>query len=688
MGKINLLSFEVANLIAAGEVVDRPASAIKEMMENSIDAGARRITVEVQNGGSTFMRVSDDGCGMEPEDLPLAIRRHATSKIETAADLDGICTLGFRGEALAAISSVSRMRIISKTKDADMGAMLEVDCGEIVSLYEQGCSDGTTIIIEDLFANVPARRKFLKRDVTETAAITSSVERVALSHPEIAFKLITDGQLRLETAGDGKLMSAIYSVFGREFSSRLIAVSGEYEGIRVEGFVGRSDNVKGNRNYQNFYINKRYIKSKTASAALEQAFSSYLPSERFPVCVLFVSMNPGRVDVNVHPAKLEVKFSNEKIVFEAVYYAVKQALEGSTARPQMQVPKPAGMKMTDSFVPVERGESLKARQISIDMQKPSPSIPQSVQITPDTANNKGFATAKVDAQKVAPPEKISAKEYLEKYVNEIKNSANKKVVETQRAVDIVADMQKPAEEKKPDLPKTEVPKAEVPMTETPKTEAPKTEAPKTADKSPASEKPQTVTSPALPWRLAGEVFNSYIIVEIGEKMLLVDKHAAHERIIFEKLKANMYSADIASQLLMLPIEIMLMSDEVSTVEEYRAEIEAVGFEFTTSKNTVYVNALPVGIEQSAVADMFAVMADRIKNGTGNISVTRNILFEKALYQASCKAAIKAGREYTDADNQWIIDQLKAIPDITVCPHGRPVAMELSKKNIDRQFERT
>ena len=681
MGKINLLSFEVANLIAAGEVVDRPASAIKEMMENSIDAGARRITVEVQNGGSTFMRVSDDGCGMEPEDLPLAIRRHATSKIETAADLDGICTLGFRGEALAAISSVSRMRIISKTKDAELGAMLEVDCGEIVSLYEQGCSDGTTIIIEDLFANVPARRKFLKRDVTETAAITASVERVALSHPEIAFKLITDGQLKLETAGDGRLMSAIYSVFGRDFASKLIAVSGEYEGIRVEGFIGRSDNVKGNRNYQNFYINKRYIKSKTASAALEQAFSSYLPSERFPVCVLFVSMNPGRVDVNVHPAKLEVKFSNEKIVFESVYYAVKQALEGSTARPQMQVSRSAGMKMSDSFVPVERGESLKARQISIDTQNPAASIPQSVQITPDSSNNKGFATAKVDAQKVAPPEKMTAREYLEKYVSEIKNSSKKKSDQTQGVVDIVREIQKPTDEQK----------TQPPVSETPKTKAietPKTEMPKVPEKNAGFEGHQSAEPTVLPWRLAGEVFNSYIIVEIGEKMLLVDKHAAHERIIFEKLKANMYSTDIASQLLMLPIEIMLMSDEVSTVEEYRAEIEAVGFEFTTSKNTVYVNALPVGIEQSAVADMFAVMADRIKSGTGNISVTRNILFEKALYQASCKAAIKAGREYTDADNQWIIDRLKNIPDITVCPHGRPVAMELSKKNIDRQFERT
>ncbi len=682
MGKINLLSFEVANLIAAGEVVDRPASAIKEMMENSIDAGAKRITVEVQNGGSTFMRVSDDGCGMEPEDLPLAIRRHATSKIETAADLDGICTLGFRGEALAAISSVSRMRIISKTKDAELGAMLEVDCGEIVSLYEQGRSDGTTIIIEDLFANVPARRKFLKRDVTETAAITASVERVALSHPEIAFKLITDGQLRLETAGDGKLMSAIYSVFGRDFASKLISVSGEYEGIRVEGFVGRSDNVKGNRNYQNFYINKRYIKSKTASAALEQAFSSYLPSERFPVCVLFISMNPGRVDVNVHPAKLEVKFSNEKIVFESVYYAVKQALEGNIARPQIQMAKQTGMKMSDSFVPVGRGESLKARQISIDTQKPTASIPpQSVEIAPDASSNKGFATAKVDAQKVAPPEKMTAREYLEKYVNEIKNSTKKKSDDTQRAVDIVVDMQKPTEEQKSQVAKQAVlPEQNLPE------QSPVADKP--VEKTIIPEESQEPKAPAIPWRLAGEVFNSYIIVEVGEKILLVDKHAAHERIIFEKLKSNMYSSEISSQLLMLPIEIMLMSDEVSTVEEYRTEIEAVGFEFTTSKNTVYVNALPVGIEQGAVADMFAVIADRIKNGTGNISVTRNILFEKALYQASCKAAIKAGREYTDADNQWIIDQLKAIPDITVCPHGRPVAMELSKKNIDRQFERT
>ena len=687
MAKINLLSFEVANLIAAGEVVDRPASAIKEMMENSIDAGARRITVEIQNGGITFMRVSDDGCGMEPEDLPLAIRRHATSKIETAADLDGICTLGFRGEALAAISAVSRVRIISKTRDAYVGAVLEVDCGEIISLEEQGCSDGTTIIVEDLFANVPARRKFLKRDVTETAAITASVERVALSHPEISFKLITDGQLKLETAGDGKLANAIYSVFGRDFATKLIAVSGEYEGIRVEGFVGRSDNVKGNRNYQNFYINNRYIKSKTASAALEQAFSSYLPSERFPVCVLFISMNPGRVDVNVHPAKLEVKFSNEKIVFESVYYAVKQALESSTARPQMQMPKASGgMKMSDSFIPVGRDESVKARQLTMDVQRQQ--MPPSVTVTQSGDGNSGFASGKVDTSKVAQSERISAKEYLDRYVNEIKSggrAANKSAEVKSSVAETTPTVQQPAAQQ----PAAErVEKPATPVLET----APAAKAPVGQAKAeiPAREEatPEPPVVPSIPWRLAGEVFNSYIIVEVGEKMLLVDKHAAHERIIYERLKANMYAADVTSQLLMLPIEIMLMSDEVSTIEEYRAEIEAVGFEFETGKNSVSVHAIPVGVEQGAVTDMFAVIADRIKNGTGNVSVTRNILFEKALYQASCKAAIKAGREYSDADNEWIIKQLMAIPDITVCPHGRPVAMELSKKNIDRQFERT
>lgn len=718
MPKINLLSFEVANLIAAGEVVDRPASAIKEMIENSIDAGARHITVEIQNGGITFMRISDDGCGMEPEDIPLAVMRHATSKIKNAEDLDGICTLGFRGEALAAISAVSDVRIISKPHDAPIGAELEIHYGETGEMTERGCSNGTTIIVENLFANVPARRKFLKRDVTETTAVCANVERIALSHPEISFRLICDGQVKLETAGDGKLLSAIYAVFGRDFSNRLLEVNGEYDGITVKGYIGRSDNVKSNRNYENFYINRRYIKSRTASAAIEQAYTSYMASEKFPVCVLFLSLNPNRVDVNVHPAKLEVKFSNEKPVFEAVYYAVKQTLEENTARPEIVVQKNNGMRMSDAFIPVEREASLKSRQITIDTARTytsTPSIPQRevVQTRTESAVTEKFAVPVPQSSKDTPREKerfeLSAESYIrdclmttpedkaafdkalrENTVTPEQIRQMPKFIEFEKRIEkimggvknapAVSDAENTAyvpEETKPEVRLGAEEAEQSPIPEPPAREIPVQQ---DAPKEPAQAKAN--------YRIIGEAFNSYVLVELDEKILIIDKHAAHERIIFEQLKANMFSADVSSQLLMLPIEIMLMSDEVAAIEEYRREIEAVGFEFTSSRNMILVNALPVGIAQEAVIDMFTVIADRIKNGTGSVDITRNIVFEKALYQASCKAAIKAGREYPAEYQKWVVDKLMQIPDITFCPHGRPVAMELSKKNIDRQFERT
>ena len=678
MGKINILSFEVANLIAAGEVVDRPASAIKEMIENSIDAGARHITVEIQNGGITLMRISDDGCGMDSTDLPLAVKRHATSKIKNAEDLDGIYTLGFRGEALAAIAAVSKLRIISKTRDNPLGAELVMDCGEVVEFNERGCSDGTTIIVEELFANVPARRKFLKRDVTETTAVCANVERIALSHPEIAFRLICDGQVKLETAGDGKLLNTIYSVFGRDFANRLIEVDGDFDGISVKGYVGRSDNVKGNRNYENFYINKRFVKSRTASAALEQAFVSYMASERFPVCVLFISLNPIKVDVNVHPAKLEVKFTNEKPVFEAVYYAVRQALEANTNRPEMMLKKQTLPRMSDAFAPVERGESLKARQISIT-QEPSVQVSKpveepkiSTEVRPAarvgeqvTAAVQTTSTNPISPIRNVEPAKtedeklfsITAEEYIKNYL------PTEQIADAEIA-EIPPQEAKEVKEVKPTPPAQEVKSSKIPPMPAPE---------------PKREK--------IEYRIIGEAFNAYIIVEIGEKILIIDKHAAHERIIFEQMKQNMYAKEATSQLLMLPIEVMLMSDEVAAIEEYRDELEAVGFEFTTSRNTVQITALPVGIEQDAAEDMFTVIADRVKSGTGSVNITRNIIFEKALYQASCKAAIKAGREYAVGHQKWVVEKLMEIPDITVCPHGRPVAMELSKRNIDHQFNR-
>ena len=697
MGVINQLSFEVANLIAAGEVVDRPASAIKELMENSIDAGARHITVETKNGGVTFIRVSDDGCGMEIEDLPMAIRRHATSKISSAEDLDGICTLGFRGEALAAISAVSKLRIISKKAKNPMGAVLDVDCGEIVGLNEQGCSNGTTIIAEELFANVPARRKFLKRDVTETSFICTNVEKVALSHPEISIRLICDGQIRLESAGDGNLKNTIYSIFGRDFASKLIEVYSDYDGITVRGFIGRSDNVKGNRGAQNFYINNRFIRSKTATAALEQAYSSYMPSERFPVCVLFIDMSPGRVDVNVHPAKLEVKFSNEKPVFEAVYYAVKQAIESDSTRPQIQTAKKTQLQYTEMQTSVERDTKEKPQQLTIDNF-----------VKTQKSQEGGF-------------EKLTAQEYVAKYVNnqptaqaskqntEVKTSGKYDIlpsfekndeVEAQKTRGVKSacevflgnDKKIPEDVKEPEI-LNEKPNdekfANTPASDTVKVAAQEVKPNAEVDKSTAAAVTEERVERIAPvWRFVGEVFNSYLICEVDDKLLLIDKHAAHERIIFEQLKANMYKQETLSQMLMIPIEVMLMSDEIVCLEEYRRELEAIGFGFSTARNTAFVSEIPVGIDGGDVPAMMAAFADRLKNGTGNVQITRNIIFEKALYQASCKAAIKAGREYQREHHEWIIKKLMEIPDITVCPHGRPVAMELSHKNIDRQFERT
>ncbi len=687
MGKINVLPFAVANLIAAGEVVERPASVIKELMENAIDAGASRITVEIQNGGVTFMRVSDNGVGMTPEDLPIAIRRHATSKIKTASDLDGILTLGFRGEALAAIAAVSDVRIISKTADAQFGAVLEARGGEILSVTEQGCSVGTSVIVENLFANVPARRKFLKKDVTESMAVTANVEKVALSNPDIAFRLIIDGNLKLETAGDGNLQNTIYAVFGKDFASRLIPVESDNDGITVKGFIGRTDNFKANRNYQNFFINGRFVKSKTAMAALEQAYTSYMPPEKFPACVLYLGINPARVDVNVHPAKLEVKFSNEKAVFEAIYYTVRTALESNATRPNIELnfsasrktQKPFGTgRVSDAVLPVREGnmESIAARQLSYDLEGRTQPQPQ-MRMTAEEYRNR-FAPGVGGEKKPAPVSPA-----------EVHASATPTPTETVQAPPV--PQKKPVST--PSVPQKETSSAQVPeAASAPMPEPPPPQQRSTPIPVPPplpSEKPtETETRPLPSYRIVGEVFHAYVIVETEDKMLLVDKHAAHERILFEQLKAGLSKIEPCSQLLMIPIDVMLTSGEVEALREYEGELERIGFSLRFARNTVSVDAIPEGVENRAVGDMLGTMAGRILDATGSVKLTRDIIFEKALYQAACKAAVKAGREYADGHVKWIIAKLMEIPDITFCPHGRPVALEMSHHTLDRQFDRT
>ena len=676
MGKINVLSFAVANLIAAGEVVDRPASAVKELLENAIDAGATRITVEIQNGGVTFLRVSDNGCGMDADDLPVAVRRHATSKIKTAEDLEGIETLGFRGEALAAIASVSDMRIISKTADAEYGAELSVKAGNIVSLTERACATGTTIIVENLFANVPARRKFLKRDVTEASAVSVWVEKIALSEPSIAIRMIVDGSIKFETEGNGDLKSAIYSIFGRDFASKLIPVCSEIDGVEVKGFIGRSDNFKANRNFQNFFINGRYIKSKTASAALEQAYSSYIPVEKFPCCVLNIKINPRAVDVNVHPAKLEVKFSNEKPVFDAVYYTVRSALEQDVTRPALEFVKPKTSvppKTTNAFVPVEdQRKTYQNLQISFASEQRKP---QSKPLVAETAVPKKAESVPIEQvayseeeelmpvpEATLPPINFPQKEeeridcFCREYIETAEQGKEEQTVQTKV----------PSETTEP-----------VPQEQT--------------DASCAVEPPSAVTSPdtvSVPeYRILSEAFNSYVFVESGDRVIVIDKHAAHERVLFEDLRARMKEVESASQLLMLPMEVMLTTDEIQALENYREEIEKIGFRFTLKRHSAEIEAVPCGISTDAVCDMFIVIADRILNETGSVKVSRELVFEKALYQASCKAAIKAGREYPADHVKWLVDTLMRLPDITFCPHGRPIAIEMTKNSLDHQFER-
>ena len=676
MGKINVLSFAVANLIAAGEVVDRPASVIKELVENSIDSGAKQITVEIKNGGTTYMRVSDNGCGIEAEDLPIAIKRHATSKIKTSDDLMKILTLGFRGEALAAIASVSDLRIISKTEQSAYGAMIESHAGEITEYSEQAARQGTTVIVENLFANIPARRKFLKRDATEASAIATILEKIAFSHPEIAFRFISDGGLKMETPGDGKLENVIYTVMGKQMQNAMIYVDSEINDIRVQGYIGRSDVVKSNRNYQNFFINNRYIKSKLAIAAIEQAYTSYLPPEKFPCCVLNLTINPATVDINVHPTKLEVKFANEKPVFEAIYHTVKTALEENTTRPEIQIGKNVNetfaritseqyktiaeaRPVSNAFAPIvnsqkdEKVEQLNYSDITqISSCKPNmPPAPiqeNKQRIIPAEAlaiHEKYSSLNKEEFMKLDPSEVM---DYYVNYLDHIKDP-NEKVY------DYDTMYEESVEE----------------------------------NISPQQLSTPQPTAPVIPvYRIVGEVFNSYLIVERDEKMLIIDKHAAHERIIFEKNKEMMHSKEPSSQILITPIELMLTSAEIAVVNDYFTEFEKLGFKLQTKKYSVLVFSIPTELASCDVQDMVSTMINRIKDGLGNAKLTRDILFEKALYQASCKAAIKAGREYVEAHTEWIVEQLMKIPDITFCPHGRPVAMELTKKNLDRQFERT
>ena len=667
MGKINVLGFDVANLIAAGEVVDRPSSVVKELLENAIDSGATSVIIEIKKGGSAFIRITDNGCGIAYDDLPVSILRHATSKIKDACDLDSIMTLGFRGEALAAISSVSKMRIMSKQRDDELGSLLEAHAGKVVNHIKTGSQDGTTVIVEDLFYNVPARKKFLKQDKTEALAISGVVEKVALSRPDISFRYIIDGELKYLTAGDGSLANVIYAILGRDVSKKTIKVDREDGGIKVTGFISTPELCRANRNLENFYINSRFVKSKTAMAALEQAYKSYIPEGKFPFCVLDITIDPSQVDVNVHPAKLEVKFSNENLIFNAVYYAVRTALSTEIERPSLYKEEKDLSKEAKSLIntifQVQDKESneYKGTRLAFDTRANVGAVRQ----------NNTLDYSSIDKKEPTRVESTATKStYGDEDAFSLKFARleNKPRKETENIT-------------KPDLgtPNSKSGQIEITPIEIEKMSAPVAEIQQVEK--------EKIIKTVPDYKIIGELYNSYVIVELGDIAYIIDKHAAHERIIFEDLKAKLNETTPSSQFLLFPQEIKLTQSELSAIYEWEEDIRKTGFGYTLNGEVVSISEIPAEIEPSAAEDTFVTLLERLSSGEADASNTRYQKFEKALYQCSCKAAIKAGRIYDSAHIKWICDRVLTLDNIKYCPHGRPIAFEITKHFLEKQFER-
>ncbi len=660
MGVINVLDKH-------GEVVERPASVIKELLENAIDAGAKHITVEIKNGGCTFMRVTDDGCGIAKDDVRVAFLRHATSKVRVEDDLDRIATLGFRGEALASIAAVSRLQLITRHKDEETGTSYLIEGGEEQLFDDAGCPAGTTFVIRDLFFNIPARAKFLKKDVAEGNAVSAVLDKAALSHPEIAFSFIRDGKQVLKTFGDGKLLSAVYSVFGREFTNGLIPVDYRLDAITVSGYVCKPVHARPNRGMQNFFINGRYVKSRTAMAALEEAFKHSVMVGKFPSCVLNISLPYEMIDVNVHPAKIEVRFINERPVFDAVYHAVKSALMEHDTQKQVNFKQNTALHDVKQFNPFHNADA---------MIKPQPAPPKPAQPRP---------APYAPAQPAPPPQKSDPILELD-YINddaELAPSAKLGEVRTpQNPFDIFSRQAVGSAKKEAAFDKTFMPQKKTAFVNEPVAPPVTQEEPEVVMKDNAQ--PVLFASPKNELKYIGEAFDTYILVERNQKeLLLIDKHAAHERIIYEKLKAE--KAGAASQILLQPVTVSLGKNEYSAAVEHLDMFRACAFDVEDFGNaTLIVRSAPQYLDAAEVADCITEMADHIAQGKNDVFTEKMDWF---YHNVACRSAIKAGNKSSAQELMAIVKTLEENPEIRYCPHGRPITIVMKKSEIERQFGR-
>ena len=630
MPKINLLPKNVAELIAAGEVVERPASVMKELIENSIDAGATEITAEIQRGGITYMRITDNGCGIERSDVPTAFLRHATSKIKTDRDLDCIGTLGFRGEALAAVSSVAKVEMLTRTENSNVGTHYVIEGSEEKAQEDAGCPKGTTIIIRDIFFNTPARMKFLKKDVSEGNAVSQVVERIALSHPEIAFKFIRDGKTVLNTSGDGNLKNTVYAVLGREFSNSLIEVNDSINGIKVTGLTCKPVFCKATRNSQFTFLNGRLVRSGTVIAATEQAYKNSAMVGKFPAFVLYLEVPFDMVDVNVHPAKTEVRFSDEKRIFDGVYGAVKNAITQSDTRPEIKLNAP-------KFNPFQNVTAKEYRQGVIEerVQKQEP-------IFKSEPKKTDFSTLTFRNNTPTP-------EFTRKF-DTMGANGERIPFDTKPKVNI-------------DIAVEDEPQ---PVKETPKPQITET-------------KPIIEETPEV--LLIGEAFSTYIVVQQGDSIFLIDKHAAHERILFNKLKEEQ---TLEVQALLTPITAVMPRDEYDAIIGNSELLQNSGFEIEDFGNSaVIIRAVPAVLAGEDTTSLLSEIADSIIK-TGKVSAERQ---EDIFHTVACRAAIKAGNVISRTEMLELAKKVLSNKDIMYCPHGRPVAFEITKRELEKQFGR-
>ena len=641
MPHILQLDPHVADLIAAGEVVERPASVVKELMENAIDAGADALTVEIQHGGMSLIRVTDNGCGIAAAEVETAFLRHATSKLRTEYDLEAIGTLGFRGEALAAISAVSRIELLTRTAEEDLGAALSLEGGAVVHREEAGCPQGTTMVVRDLFYNTPARLKFLKKDAAEGAACFAMVQRVALSHPEVSVKFLRDGKQELLTPGDGQVQSALYAVLGRDMALGFTPVKGSGEDMSVSGFVSLPTCCRGTRGYQHFFVNGRYVKSRTMMAALEEAYANQKMVGKFPGCVLHLTTRLNAVDVNVHPTKQEVKFGSDKKVFDAVYYAVKSTLEADRTRPSLQVepPRPAegGRPAQSPLCPAERTPAAPAyREMTLEefrrtAERPAAPLPLHDFTAPRATGAAPAAPAGngVSGAPISIPQSAGADTHT-----------------------------RPAE-------------------------APPAHPVGTAFMAarPAGQ-PSAPPSEEEPWHMAGEVLNTYIIVEQGDKVLFIDKHAAHERLNFDRMKAEGYQPMV--QALLEPVVFTPPAEEGAALLAQLPLLGCFGFEAEDfGGGALIVRAAPSDVAAGEIPDVLSELAGRLlTGGSADPGAARDAL----LHTMACKAAIKGGQRNSPAE---LLKVAQAVMSgaVKYCPHGRPVAIDLTRQQLEKRFGR-